>query len=410
MARDDRRPSPVRIVNVDVDHLDDPILTDAPDGTRIWLEVSRRGQVVGTRAASCHGGRVDQTSRDDVVRLFADAPTQDLSVVPDDRLPTVTVVVPTIFARRELIERTIDSITASHYPHLEVLLVDNRTAPDTPIPPFPDAPQVRIISEPTPGVSAARNRGIRESGGEVIAFTDDDVEVDSDWVRAIAVAFATNPDLDVVGGMVRPRVLETEPQLWFEEFFGGFTKSFQPRTWTVAEESVSDPLFPYDAGRFGAGNNIAVRRRVVELVGGFDVRLGVGTPTKSGEDLLFFIEVLLRGGTVGYVPSALVRHTHRATAREFRTQVFNYGIGLTAMFTALIVEDPRHLWRILRRLPRGLKTFFFPKEPKSLSETTSFPRTTMPVHALGMVVGPIAFCWSAVQMRGRRVPVVRNDR
>lgn len=400
-APDSERPSPVRLVGLDLDDTDRADPTALPPG-RTWIEIRRSAQVVGVIERDVGPDGLSPSDLAQLAYEYRDAEVVDLGSVSDESLPMISVVIPTLYRRVDLLERAVRSVAACDYPAFEVIVVDNRRHDADPIPPFEGLANVRVEVERFPGASAARNRGAAASRGEVVAFTDDDVEVDPKWLRALGVAFAADPELDAVGGMVRPAGLDTEAQLWFEEFFGGFTKTFEPRRWSVALVGDSDPLFPYAAGHFGAGNNMAVRRGALERAGGFDVRLGAGTIARGAEDLKVFVEVLLHGGTVAFVPSALVRHSHRRTPREFREQVFGYGVGLTALYCVLVVEDPRHLGRILRRLPRGLKMFFFPSIPRSLSAAPVYPRSAPWVHALGMAYGPLAYARSALAVRRAR--------
>ncbi|MHB1905511.1 MAG: glycosyltransferase family 2 protein [Acidimicrobiales bacterium] len=395
---DSERPSPVRLVGLDLDGALGAHPAPFPVG-RTWIEVRRTAQVVGVSERDVGPGGLSSGDLAELDQEFRDVEVADLTTVPDEALPAISVVIPTLYRRVDLLDRAVRSVASCGYPTFEVIVVDNRRRDGDPIPPFEGLENVRVEVERFPGASAARNRGAAASSGEVIAFTDDDVEVDPRWLRALGVAFATDADLDAVGGMVRPAELDTEAQLWFEEFFGGFTKTFTPQRWSVALVGKTDPLFPYAAGRFGAGNNMAVRRAALQRAGGFDVRLGAGTIARGAEDLKVFIEVLLFGGTVAFVPSALVRHSHRRTPHEFREQVFGYGVGLTALYCALVAEDPRHLGRILRRLPRGLKMFFRPSTPRSLSASPSYPRTTALVHAMGMAYGPLAYARSVIAVR-----------
>ena len=406
---DSERPSPVRLVEVDLDGAGPRGEALATAG-RTWIEVTRSGQVVGVVERDLGPGGLSDGDLAELALEYRAVEVADLAGVPDDALPMISVVIPTLYRRVDLLERAVRSVAACDYPTFEVIVVDNRRHDGEPIPPFEGLGRVRVEVERFPGASAARNRGVSESHGEVVAFTDDDVEVAPTWLRALGTAFATDAGIDAVGGMVRPAELDTEAQLWFEEFFGGFTKTFTPRRWSVALVGDSDPLFPYAAGHFGAGNNMAVRPAALERAGGFDVRLGAGTIARGAEDLKVFVEVLLNGGTVAMVPSALVRHSHRRTPREFREQVFGYGVGLAALYCALVVEDPRHLARILRRLPRGLKMFFFPSTQRSLSAEPVYPRDTAWVHALGMAYGPLAYARSALAVRRTRRRLVVETR
>ena len=176
---------------------------------------------------------------------------------------------------------------------------------------------------------------------DIIAFTDDDAVVERDWLRVLGSRFALDPEVEAIGGAVLPSELETETQLWFEEFYGGFTRSF--RAETLSGRRRQGGVFPYAPARFGAGCNMAFRRSTLVRMGGFITSLGTGTSARGGEDLAMFIELITSGSTVAFEPAALVRHSHRRTQREFLRQVRDYGTGLTAMFTALIVRNPRHL-------------------------------------------------------------------
>jgi O-antigen biosynthesis protein len=393
-------PSPVRLIQVEIDAEPGGQVAGIQPDQRHWIEVVKRGQVIGVveRRSDDHG--MLPVTVQELAHDYADVDPPDVSAFPDDRLPTASVVVPTVYRRVELLSRTVGSLVELNYPDFDIVVVDNRVGDNLePIPPFPYGDRVKIVVERMRGVSAARNRGVAASHGEIIAFTDDDVQVDRQWLRALGAAFATDPDVSAIGGMVRPSELDTEPQLWFEEFYGGFTKSFQPKEWSSAISVTVDPLFPYSPGHFGAGCNMAIRRSTFERVGGFDVRLGGGTLAKSAEDLKMMMEVIFLGEKIAYVPSAQVRHSHRRTERQFRRQIFDYGAGFTGLFTNLIIGDPRHLVEISRRVPRGLRMLLTPADGRSPSVTTSYPRWTQPVQLLGMVYGPIAFGLSVVQHR-----------
>src|ERR1019366_1630332 len=58
-------------------------------------------------------------------------------------------------------------------------------------------------------------------------------------------AFVTEPEVGVIGGLVLPLELDTEPQLWFEEFYGGFSQSFQAETLSIEAQKGKDPMFSY---------------------------------------------------------------------------------------------------------------------------------------------------------------------
>ena len=391
---------PIRLVQLDVDAPGADADVGADDGSRVWVEVIDRGSVVGLvesdgeQSASSLRALIDAEVDD---ARAGDAPAR----VPDDQLPTATVVIPTICKNPAQLQRTVDALLAMDHPDFEIIVVDNRGG-GPPLPPFAGGDRVRVVNEPVRGISSARNRGTSVATGEIVAFTDDDAVVDAGWLRALGTRFATSPEVDAVGGLVLPLELDTEAQLWFEEFYGGFSRSFRPEIVSVARPDGADALFPYAPGRFGAGCNLAFRRATLQRMGGFDVSLGVGTPAKGGEDLAMSIRLITAGGTIAFEPAALVRHSHRATKREFMRQVVNYGTGLAAMYTSIVVSDPHHLAAIARRVPAGARLLLRPRGERSRSRAPSYPRRTLAYQLAGMAYGPIAYARSAVRARGAR--------
>src|ERR1019366_5916391 len=390
--------SPVRLLHVAIDDEQSGPVMGVEPRCRHWIEIVKNGQVVGIIERTSDESGALAIDREQLAREFADADSATLFGDSVGELPMASIVVPTIYRRVDLLNRLVQSFLELDYPDFEIIIVDTRVGSGhEPIPPFTDDGRVRIVTEPIRGVSAARNRGIAEARGDFVAFTDDDAKVDRNWLRAMGAAFNRDADVIAIGGMIRPFELDTEPQLWFEEFYGGFTRSFAAKEWSIELVGDSDPLFPYSPGHFGAGCNMAVRRSALDPIGGFDLRLGAGTIAKGAEDLRYFMEVLLIGGKFAYVPSALVRHSHRRTQREFMEQVFGYGVGLTALFTDLIVDDPSHVLKILKRVPRGLRMLIVPADQRSPSARTSYPRRTQLVQLLGMLYGPFAFMLSCRQ-------------
>lgn len=392
--------SPVTLVQLDIDGEPTAVALDSTPGDRIWIEVIKENQVVGVveRRADRYGLSAAQVLA--LVDEFANAELSSHRSFPDDRLPFATVVVPTIYRRQDQLVRTVKSLLALDYPDFEIIVVDNRSGLDVaPITGLPVNSKIRIVLEPSPGTSAARNKGITLAKGEFVAFTDDDAEVDPKWLRELGATLAENEEIDVVSGMVRPMELDTKPQLWFEEYFGGYTKSYARKIWSRELVGDSDRLFPYAAGQFGAGCNMAVRRSTLERLGGFDTSLGGGTVAKSAEDLALFLKIIFAGGTVAFEPSALVRHSHRRTQKEFMAQVYSWGVGMTAMFTGMIVKDPNHIKAIIQRIPAGLQLMIRPAESQTTIMTTSYPRRTPFYYLLGMAYGPLAYARSALRSR-----------
>jgi hypothetical protein len=305
---------------------------------------------------------------------------QRLRDVADTDLPRISVVLPSIIGRIDELAISLDSMRDLDYPDYEVVLVDNRRRIplDDPLPGLVDGrPWARVVRESRPGISAARNAGIANSSGDVIAFTDDDVHVDRGWLRALGARFALDASLGAVTGLILPAELESPAQVWFERYYGGFggDRSFEALTIDSTGSKTSllrgstllardsdgtrvKQFALYGVGAFGAGANMAFRRTALEMIGGFDVALGAGTPARGGEDLAALIGVLWAGGSMGYEPAAFVHHRHRREYEELVHQLDGYGLGFTAMITSLVWHDQRHLVSILAHAPRASTRLF----------------------------------------------------
>jgi GT2 family glycosyltransferase/O-antigen/teichoic acid export membrane protein len=301
-------------------------------------------------------------------------------------LPRASVVVATSMRRLASLERCVQDLLELDYPDYEIIVVDNRPRPDgTALPAVLSHPRVRVVHEPRRGASHARNRGASEAGGEVIAFTDDDVEIDPSWLRALAARIASDPSVACVTGLVLPAELVTPAQAWFEQY-GGFAKGFTARTYRPA--SPPPGLFPYAAGTFGSGNNVAFRTSVLSELGGYDPALGPGTDAPAGEELALFVSLLSAGHSFAYEPAAVVWHHHRRTYGELRNQLHGYGIGLSAMLTSLVVHDPAHLLRVLRRVPAGLRLLTSRRSAKNAGRSAGYPRGLVLAELAGFLIGP----------------------
>jgi glycosyltransferase involved in cell wall biosynthesis len=151
----------------------------------------------------------------------------------------------------------------------EILVVDNNSTDDTAAVVKAVAARsgerVRYIFEERQGLSHARNRGLALARAPIIAFSDDDVRVASDWVVRLARAFEACPDVDYVGGRVLPRWLRPPPR-WLT------TAHWSPLA--LQDYGPQPVVNSRDHAICLVGANLAFRRRVFDRVGTFTPALG----------------------------------------------------------------------------------------------------------------------------------------
>jgi glycosyltransferase involved in cell wall biosynthesis len=116
---------------------------------------------------------------------------------------TVSVVIVTK-DRPENLRNLLRSLVGQSLKPDEVLVVDNNSSKSykAVFSEFQSRLSLRTVVEITPGIPAARNRGIREAKGEIILFTDDDCEADPFWVENMVRPFYQNPYIGAVGGEI----------------------------------------------------------------------------------------------------------------------------------------------------------------------------------------------------------------
>lgn len=185
------------------------------------------------------------------------------------QLPSVSIIVCTR-NRSDMVGRTIESIlNVDLDPNqvVELIVVDNGSTDQTAdlIKAYVDTPfPVRYIYEQIPGHSRALNRAIRESDADVLLFTDDDVEVPSNWLQGISSLYM-DPSVHAVQGRIQLHSSVVKP--WME----GLHRTY------LAE-------FDKDSTQSCVGANMSARRLSIIACGGFDEELGPGTPNGFGAD------------------------------------------------------------------------------------------------------------------------------
>ncbi|MCR2827314.1 glycosyltransferase family 2 protein [Microbacterium sp. zg.Y909] len=314
---------------------------------RARLLVRDRGSVRGYVTLPVAEGTLDPHALQEAIAALPSVPAASR---PE---PTPITVVVCTRDRADMLRESLEAIRALEYPSYEVVVVDNAPATgetrDLLASQFPD---FRYVREDAAGLSHARNAGLRAAQSAIVAFTDDDVSVDTQWLWAIAAGFSRGPDVACVTGVVPTGELRNEVQAYFDARVS-WSKLTAARVFRLDDPPSDLPMFPFCVGEFGTGANFAVRRAHMLELGGFDTALGAGTRTQGGEDLDMFLRVLYDGQAIAVEPAALVWHRHRDDLAALTAQAVGYGRGFGAWATTVAL-DPRMLGAAVARSPRAL--------------------------------------------------------
>ncbi len=319
--------------------------------------------------------------------------------------PHVTVIVATHDRPTRLL-RCLQSLLHNDYPHYDVVVVDNAPSTDETgllvANHFGDDPRITYLQENLPGLGRAHNTGMAAARGSIVAFTDDDVIVDAHWISHLVAAF-DDQSVGCVTGRIAPLSLDSPAKQWLESY-AGFSKGNERRTFDLNGHRPADILFPYTAGRFGSGANMAFRANVLHDIGGFDPALGVGSAAYGGDDLAAFFKVVTQGHRLVYEPAALVQHDHIGNEAELGDVMFRYGAGLTAYLTKTVLDQPTRILGLLARAPAGLWYGVSGRSERNSRRAVDHPAALRRRELLGMLAGPFAY------IRSRRLARVAADR
>jgi GT2 family glycosyltransferase len=264
-------------------------------------------------------------------------------------VPSVSVVICTR-NRPSALEKCLSSIRSLSPQPDEIVVVDNDPSSGLTQAVTTAFPEVRYVPELRPGLSAARNTGIRNSVGAIIAFTDDDVVVHPGWIGAIRGVFR-DPELIAMTGLMLPAELATRAQYVFQRDAMGWDWGYRTLDFDQAFFDATRRR-GVPAWRVGAGANMAFRREAFDRVGFFDERLGPGT-SGCGDDSELWYRLLAEGHRCRYEPAAVIFHYHRSDWQGLCDQMYSYMRGHVA---ALLLQFERYghwgnLYRAFLALP-----------------------------------------------------------
>jgi hypothetical protein len=144
---------------------------------------------------------------------------------------------------------------------------------------------------------------------------------------------------------------------------------------------------------------MAFRTETLRALGGFDPATGTGTRARGGDDLAGFFSVVAAGHTLAYQPAAIVRHAYRRDSESLRALMYDYGAGLGAFLTKIVVDRPELLLDIAWRIPFGAAHALRSRPSRRDGESHPLGNGLAARERLGMLAGPAGYL---IERRRRR--------
>jgi glycosyltransferase involved in cell wall biosynthesis len=204
--------------------------------------------------------------------------------------PSLSIIVPVLNMGRT-IRATMDSLVNLDYPKNII--------------------PVALVEQEGKGLNAARNTGIKYSSGEILAYTDGDCVVPSDWAKKIVINFL-DPSIGFVGGPMEGYDQKNIFSNYMDESLFPSKPGFRIRVETTGLRLMEFP----------AGANMAFRRRALARVKFFDENITYGFDDIQPVEAMGF-----KGFRLVLDPEVSILHKHRSTLKDLLKQHFNYGRG-----------------------------------------------------------------------------------
>lgn len=206
-----------------------------------------------------------------------------------------------------------------------------------------DYPSVKFhyFMESTPGLSYARNRGMREAHGDWFVFLDDDSMVGGDYIEQLGQLLDRFPDAGAFGGAITP-FFEDKTPAWLSKWSMGF----------VSAIDMGNDVIEFANGKYPIGANMGISRKVINEIGDFNTSLG---RTKDlllgGEEKDIFARIRSAKYSIYYFPNIMVKHCipPRRTTYEFIKKL-GYGVGVSEYLRTKSISRLEYVKRLILEL------------------------------------------------------------
>lgn len=231
----------------------------------------------------------------------------------------VTVCICTRDRGKSIVD-TLRSVLRSRYQDVDIVVVDQSLddATEQSARAFiKEDPRITYIRSSSIGLSRARNTCLEHARGPLIAFTDDDCEVSSEWLDLIVANFDKHTDVGQICGAVLAGQHDS-------------SLGFIPDYPITVRQRIDSPWQKWRDG--GIGANMSFRLSVLQAVGPFDEALGAGEALYTCEDGDMTYRVLRAGYALLELPDAYVIHHGFRTWEQGRVMIRRVGVGVAAAY------------------------------------------------------------------------------
>ena len=245
--------------------------------------------------------------------------------------PKISLVLGTL-GRTEQLQFFIEKVSVQSYANFEIIIVDQNIDDRVDKLLIDYIPRLAITHlRAQPGLSKARNLGLKSCSGDIIAFPDDDCWYPPDLLASVVKWLDSDFD-GVTGRQLDAEGLDSGP----------------------IYDHVDGPVTLYNVWSRGISSSIFLKKQVVTAVGNFDETLGVGAGTDygSGEETDYLIRVVKNAFQLYYQPNLIVRHpaSEQIITPQMLARTFSYGAGMGRVLR----KHQYPLWFKARALARPL--------------------------------------------------------
>ena len=239
------------------------------------------------------------TKRDGSEKLAYEAVQQSWSA--DFATPLISVII-CVFNGEDRIGAAVESLRNLNYPNYEVIVVDDGSTDGT-LGVLSEFDYVKVVNGAHAGLSVARNAGAAAASGEILSYTDDDCEVDRDYLFWLAKAYH-DEGWDACGGPNIPPTPEGEDEAVVASAPGAPSH--------VMLTDVEAEHIP--------GCHLSVKKEVFDAIGGFRAQYRA-----AGDDVDFCWRLTDGGYKIGFHGASFVWHRRRTSMARYLKQQRGYG-------------------------------------------------------------------------------------